>query len=147
MIYKLVFQDRLVLSSLHRWRRPKQLPSGLLLICKQAFSESVEVYYKTATFQFLRLGDAFWWLSKKVPKAYAPFITNVSIWVDADDADVVFVGDDDKTINKFYSRHFTKMLRTYGIELKNVKVTVVKTRPDYGMSSLRGITHSLTDIQ
>ena len=89
-IYKLVFQGKVFcVGKEPKWYptrqsspQPASLPNGILLACKQAYYESVEMYYKTATFRFGELNHAFKWIGETIPKTYAPLTTKTIIYVD-----------------------------------------------------------------
>ena len=131
-IYKLVFQGKVFcVGKEPKWDdklgslpQPARLPNGILLACKQAYYESVEMYYKTATFRFEELNHAFKWIGNTIPKTYAPLIRKTFIFINDDDIDWAVANKSQERINRFYKIELKMVLNTYGVELKNTEVVV-----------------------
>ena len=131
-IYKLVFQGKVFcVGKDPKWYptresspQPATLPNGILLACKQAYYESVEMYYKTVTFRFEDLSHAFKWIGETIPKTYASLITRTIIHIDDSSIDWIVADKSEKRINRFYKKELKKVLNTYGVELKNTDVVV-----------------------
>jgi hypothetical protein len=128
IIYKETFNETEVYIALdsidYSGRRRRTIPSNVLLACKQASSEAIEVYYRGTNFEFPGFEQAVEWIGGDVlPKQIVTLIKHVTIWIDCVRVcKEVGCSANLEMAGKHYASELTKEVSEYGVVLKIVEV-------------------------
>lgn len=121
-IYSLVFQDHTVeVVSVERYLKAQ--PPGLLITCKQLYTEAVEVYYSNVAAEGKSVDDVFDW-ALRMPKQYYNLVPELRI-VHRRHSDYTYLDSTRIGAARIYIKRLADYMDNQNIEFRAKRVVVV----------------------